>query len=160
FDYHTQAVQFIAFMSIGCRDNNKVDCDVVLDDFNAEDNSAFSKLKDLYELALTDNQGSWQSARAFLPQSYSHSYHFGQNLLSIVSSKGFHASKKFNEEDFKDYYLGALYRKVQQAVSEKFPLLGKYLEILFYPNEDVFNEIRNLTIQDLSKSDLQLLKQL
>ena len=156
FDYHTQAVQFIAFMSIGCRDNNKIDSDVVKH-FNFGDAELFSKLKDLYELALTDNQGSWQTARAFLPQSYSHAYHFGQNLLSIAGTKGFHASKKFNLQDEKDFHLFKLYKRVQACIGEHFPLLALYLEILFSDNEEVFEKIRDLKIEDLSEKDYQLL---
>jgi hypothetical protein len=158
FDYHTQAVQFIAFMSIGCRDNNKIDSDVVIDYLSLDKLDVFSDLKDLYELALTDNQGSWQTARAFLPQSYSHSYHFGQNLLSIVGTKGFHASKKFGD-NYKDIELGLLYRKVQAAVNQKFPLLGYYLEILFNDNEKVFENIRNMNVDMLSIEDLKLFNQ-
>lgn len=156
FDHHTQAVKFIAFMSIGCRDNNKIDSDVIKAKADG-DEELFSHLKDLYELALTDNQGSWQTARAFLPQSYSHAYHFGQNLLSIVGTKGFHASKKFNLDDTHDYHLAILYSKVQKAVAEKFPLLGLYLDVLFSSNnERVFDKIRDLKVEDLHESDYKL----
>lgn len=159
FDYHTTAVQFISFMSIGCRDNNKIDSDVVKNKTN-EDDELFSELKDLYEMALTDNQGSWQSARSFLPQSYSHSYHFGQNLLSIVGVKGFHASRKFNLNDFKEVRLAIVYNKVQKAISKKFPLLGMYLDILWTNNESIFEIIKNLKVSDLAKSDVDLLNKL
>lgn len=159
FDYHTQASKFISFMSIGCRDNNKIDSDVVKEKFE-NDYEIFKGLKDLYEMALTDDQGSWQTARAFLPQSYSHSYHFGQNLLSVISTKGFHASKGFDENDYKDAFLSKVYRKIQLAIMDKFPLLGHYMDIMWTDNEIVFNEIRNLTVEKLAKKDLELLKQL
>lgn len=154
FDHHTQAVQFISFMSIGCRDNNKIDADIVKTEF-FDDSEIFSELKNLYEQALTDNQGSWQTARAFLPQSYSHSYHFGQNLLSIVGTNGFHAMNRFTN-DCKGDMLSILYRNVQNEVHKKFPLIALYLEILWESNDDVFNCIRNLTIDKINKKDLNL----
>lgn len=178
FDYHCTSVQFISFMSIGCRDNNKIDSDVVkgkivkeefvnenhseislkLDDIDKE---VFSELKDLYEIALSDSQGSWQTARAFLPQSYSHAYHFGQNLLSIVGTRGFHASKKFNMSNHKDVYLSKLYEKVVAAVAAKFPLLGLYLELLHAPdNEVVMQKLFNFQVEDLSESDKKLFETL
>lgn len=164
FDYHCTSVQFISFMSIGCRDNNKIDSDVVKkseSDFaQNHDATVFSELKDLYEIALSDSQGSWQTARAFLPQSYSHAYHFGQNLLSIVGTRGFHASKKFNTSNYKDVYLSKLYEKVVAAVAVKFPLLGLYLELLHAPdNEVVMQKIFKFQVEDLSESDLKLFMQ-
>ena len=182
FDYHCTSVQFISFMSIGCRDNNKIDSDVVKERFDfyprvlneneinevfelgpdktTLDHELFSELKDLYEIALSDSQGSWQTARAFLPQSYSHAYHFGQNLLSIVGTRGFHASKKFNTSNYKDFYLSKLYEKVVAAVAVKFPLLGLYLELLHAPdNEVVMQKIFNFQVEDLSESDLKLFMQ-
>jgi len=167
FDYHCTSVQFISFMSIGCRDNNKIDSDVVNDQqflkgemLDTVNNEVFAELKDLYEIALSDSQGSWQTARAFLPQSYSHAYHFGQNLLSIVGTRGFHASKKFNPNNYKDVYLSKLYEKVVAAVGEKFPLLGLYLELLHAPdNEIVMQKIFNFQVEDLSESDLKLFNQ-
>lgn len=158
FDYHCTSVQFISFMSIGCRDNNKIDSDVVKNpDQLGLDNEVFAELKDLYELALTDNQGSWQTARAFLPQSYSHAYHFGQNLLSIVGTKGFHASRKFDLNSHKDLHLSMLYTHVVAAVRAKFPLLGLYLELLHSNNnEEVLQKITNFQVEDLSESDKNL----
>lgn len=167
FDYHCTSVQFISFMSIGCRDNNKIDSDVVIDqrvdlwndksDRIALDREVFSELKDLYEIALSDSQGSWQTARAFLPQSYSHAYHFGQNLLSIVGTRGFHASKKFDLSKSKDLYLSKLYEKVVAAVAADFPLLGLYLELLHAPdNEVIMQKLINFSVDDLSESDKKL----
>lgn len=171
FDYHCTSVQFISFMSIGCRDNNKIDSDVIkgfnhydhaltpeeiqnIYKFRQLDEEVFSELKDLYEIALSDSQGSWQTARAFLPQSYSHAYHFGQNLLSIVGTRGFHASKKFDLSKHKDLYLSKLYEKVVAAVREQFPLLGLYLELLHAPdNEVIMQKLINFKVEDLSESD-------
>jgi len=156
FDYHVQSTQFIAFMSIGCRDNCKLDADIVKNENSLRDVILFSKLKDLYEFALSDGEGSWQTARAFLPQSYSHSYHFGQNLMSLVSTRGFHASRKFDTNDIKDAYLMSIYKKIQIQIVEKFPLLGLYTQILFNDNEFIFEKIRNLRVSDLYSSDLYL----
>lgn len=176
FDYHCTSVQFISFMSIGCRDNNKIDSDVVKERFDyyphalnkneieevfelgpnkpTLDHEVFAELKDLYEIALSDSQGSWQTARAFLPQSYSHAYHFGQNLLSIVGTRGFHASKKFDLSKHKDLYLSKLYEKVVAAVQEQFPLLGLYLELLHAPdNEVIMQKLINFKVEDLSETD-------
>jgi len=171
FDYHCTSVQFISFMSIGCRDNNKIDSDVVKQkllttpnndlelatNWENLDKQVFSELKDLYEIALSDSQGSWQTARAFLPQSYSHAYHFGQNLLSIVGTRGFHASKKFDLTKSKDLYLSKLYEKVVAAVAADFPLLGLYLELLHAPdNEVIMQKLINFSVDDLSESDKKL----
>jgi hypothetical protein len=161
FDYHCTSVQFISFMSIGCRDNNKIDSDVVHSSESEfaqqHDKDVFAELKDLYEIALSDSQGSWQTARSFLPQSYSHAYHFGQNLLSIVGTRGFHASKKFDMTNYKDVYLSKLYEKVIAAVREKFALLGLYLELLHAPdNEVVMQKLLNFKVEDLTESDKNL----
>lgn len=154
FDYHTQ-IPFTAFMSIGCRDNNKADSSVVKDKIEG-DREIFESLKDLYVSIVGDNQGTWQSARAFLPQSYLHSYHFGQNMLSIVGTKGFHASKKFDLNDHRDYALSIVYEEIVKQIGMKFPLLGLYCQILFKDNEYIFNKIRNLQVSDLHSSDLEL----
>lgn len=171
FDYHTQ-IPFTTFMSIGCRDNNKLDSKNVIGVFlHKEDltqkyvKNVVAKLKDLYDENLNkENQGSWQSARSFLLQSYSHSYHFGQNLLSIVGTKGFHASKFFDLSNTEDYYLYLLYQEINLAILLKFPLLGLYSSIVLCKNkieqEKVFQQIRNLKVEDLSETDLQLFNQL
>lgn len=157
FDYHAQTVNFCFFMSQGCRDNNRIDADIIKDNFTELDVEVFTELKDLYEFALTDN-GSWQSARAFLPQSYCHSYHFGQNLLSIISTRGFHASGKF-EDTYKEQALLKVYKEVAKQIGLKFPLIGIYLKMLWEPKENVMNEIRQLSVANLDDKDFQLLNQ-
>ena len=163
FDYHTQTVQFISFMSIGCRDNNKIDADIVKDEYCESDNYVFNKLKDLYEKSLDSDGGSWQTARAFLPQSYSHSYHFGQNLLSMVSTRGFHASKFFNQIDYKEMLLHYLYKKIVREIEKIFPLIGLYLKMMLAENENEVNEIKNLItnlkVSNLSQKDLEFFKE-
>jgi hypothetical protein len=158
FDHHTQT-PFTSFMSIGCRDNNKSDVDIVtLNSLNDKQKNVMTRLKSLYAKALDTDQASWQSARSFLPQSYQHSYHFGQNLLSLVSMKGFNASGKFNESDSKEWAMSKLYLKVIESVAEKFPLIGEYLKIIHNDTEDVLEYIRNIKFEDLSESDKKLFK--
>lgn len=162
FDYHTTNVKFISFMSIGCRDNNKIDSDVVtLDKLSQKEMEVFRELKDLYEIALGSDQASWQSARTFLPQSYSHSYHFGQNLLSLVSTKGFHASKFF-EDDFKDSAMKYLYHKIVEEVKDHFPLIGLYLNMIFDPGvkQTVMKTLHELKLEDLDIKDIELLNKI
>tara|TARA_Y100000296_G_scaffold70572_1_gene85342 strand:+ start:783 stop:1601 length:819 start_codon:yes stop_codon:yes gene_type:complete len=158
FDYHTQ-VPFTSFMSIGCRDNNKSDVDIITVDnkeLSAGEKKLFRDLKDIYAQVLTEDQSSWQSARSFLPQSYQHSYHFGQNLLSLVSMRGFNASRKLDASDIKDRALLSLYKEVIKRVGIKFPLIGHYLEIIFRDTEKVLEEIRGYTYNDLSHKDKAL----
>ena len=158
FDYHAQSVNHCFFSSQGLRDNNRIDADILMDKFDSEDEEIFKELKDLYEFALTDN-GSWQSARAFLPQSYCHSYHFGQNLLSIISTRGFHASGRFGKT-YKEEKLLMIYKKIAEAISNKFPLLGLYTSMLWEDKNKVMQQIKNLTVDTLSESDLKLLNKI
>ena len=159
FDYHTQ-VPFTSFMSIGCRDNNKSDVDIVTSNMaSTKEREVFSRLKGLYAKALDTDQASWQSARSFLPQSYQHSYHFGQNLLSLVSMRGFNASGTFKREDLKENALWQLYVRVRQAVAEKFPLIGNtYLEMVtnHSKRDEILENISNLKFENLSNKDKEL----
>ena len=158
FDYHTQ-VPFTSFMSIGCRDNNKSDVDIVTQfPLNNTHKKVFSRLKSLYARALDTDQASWQSARSFLPQSYQHSYHFGQNLLSLVSMRGFNASGTFRKGDMKEESLRQLYIHVVKAVYTKFPLIGGYLEMVINhkKRDEILENISNLKFEDLSNKDKEL----
>lgn len=175
FDYHTQ-VPFITIMSIGCRDNNKIDSDIVLTEGSepvtagikamyvndVEVEHIFSKLKNLYEEVLDADQSSWQSARTFLPQSYLHAYHFSQNMLAIVGVKGFHASKQFGETE-EEKALMYLYKRIHMKIESQFPLLGLYLNIMFLDKagkENIFDTIRGLKESDLSVQDLKYFNQM
>ena len=158
FDYHTQ-VPFTSFMSIGCRDNNKSDVDIVTQiPLTKTEEKVFSRLKGLYAKALDTDQASWQSARSFLPQSYQHSYHFGQNLLSIVSMRGFNASGTFKKDDLKEYALWRLYVVVVNAIGSKFDLIGRYLNMVIDHDkrDEILEEISNLKFEDLSDNDKEL----
>ena len=158
FDYHATSVNFISFMSIGCRDNNKLDSDVVLvTDLSEEAIDVVNELKNLYQLSLSTEQASWQTARSFLPQSYSHSYHFGQNLLSMVGVRGFHASGFF-KDDYKENMLKALYYVIIDEIAKKFPLIGYYLGMISNPTmkKEVLETITNMKVSDLKEKDIQL----
>lgn len=166
FDYHTQ-VKFMTIMSIGCRDNNKLDSDVVLTD--KTETNIFSDLKDLYEKALTQDGASWQSARSFLPQSYSHSYYFAQNLLAISNSlssfKEFYIEEESQNKIKKEILDLLYYRIIVNAISEKFPLFGEYLSAMFYNytpdnfwllnKSKFFEKLTNMKYEDLSYLDKQ-----
>lgn len=155
FDHHAQTVNFCFFMSQGLRDNNRVDASIIKSEFQEGDAELFSKLKDFYEFTLGDDQGSWQAARSFLPQSYSHSYHFGQNMLSIVSTRGFHAAGRFGKSE-EEQSLLAIYKKVAQQIGTKFPLLEKYVSMIWNDPKEIMQEIKNLKVTDLSQKDLDL----
>ena len=125
---------------------------------NKEKQDVFSDLKDLYEESLIGDGASWQSARAFLPQSYSHSYYFAQNLLAISNSlKSFKEFYIENESQtkYKKYILEHFYESfITDAISVKFPLMGKYLHSLFTDNPGEFvNVIENLTYDQLDIKD-------
>ncbi len=173
FDYHTQ-VPFISIMSIGCRDNSKLDSDIVITPQTVDDitsshvdklislDTVFKDLKNLYEEVLNADQSSWQSARTFLPQSYLHAYHFSQNLLAIVGVKGFHASKFFGNTE-EEIMLRELYCTICFAIHKKFPLIGFYAMICLNSENDKnkrFEEIRNLTVSQLSVEDLKYFNQI
>ena len=113
----------------------------------------------IYADVLNEDQSSWQSGRTFLPQSYQHSYHFGQNLLSLVSMRGFNASGTFKREDLKENALWQLYVRVRQAVAEKFPLIGNtYLEMVtnHSKRDEILENISNLKFENLSNKDKEL----
>ena len=155
FDYHTQ-IKFTSFMSIGCRDNNKIDCDFIFDQETKIDKdikSNLESLKDLYEYVLNQGGGSWQSARTFLPQCYQHSYHFGQNLLSIASMKNFRVLNTLE-----DATLFKLYLEIYEKISKKFPLIGLHISSIFRKdNREIFDTISKLELKDIKQEDLNLL---
>ena len=154
FDSHTQT-PFCTFMSIGCRDNNKLDCDFIFDDktfkkemeklYIGNRENALAKCKNLYKRVLDEGRGSWQSARAFLPQSYQHSYHFSQNLLSL-------ASMKFEGKN--SIEMSILYEKVSASIYLKFPLLGLYLCNIYAQKFSMFKEwLTSITFDGLISVD-------
>lgn len=143
FDKHTQ-VKFMTIMSIGCRDNNKLDSDIIVTDKTYK--NIFLDLKDLYETVLNNEGSSWQSARTFLPQSYSHGYFFSQNLLAISN-----ALIGNNDLDIENLYK----KNITQEIYNNFPLLGEYL-LNVYDNKTqiLFNEkLINTKFEDLNIKD-------
>lgn len=161
FDYHTQ-VKFMTIMSIGCRDNNKLDADVLtFNDPSLADAEIFGMLKDLYELALTGDQASWQSARTFMPQSYSHSYYFSQNVLAISNAlssfKEFHEESNSDESKIKFQALTALYQHfIVPEVYKHFPLIGDYLQNSIRSKEQrdkFFEKLSKMKYSQLTDSD-------
>jgi len=149
FDRHTQT-PFTSFMSIGCRDNNKLDSDFIFQNdkiISDEEKEILNKLKDLYEHVIIKGQGSWQSARTFLPQCYQHSYYFGQNLLSI-------SSMKF-KDDNESKMLVSLYVEITRAIMNKFPLIGAYARTCLDSKEAILEYISHIKYDDLKTEDKQ-----
>jgi len=152
FDKHTQT-PFTSFMSIGCRDNNKLDSDFIFEDEKLVtdlEKQVLNELKDLYEYVIEKGNGSWQSARTFLPQSYQHSYYFGQNLLSI-------SAMKFDENDEHSKMLKILYMAISEAIFKKFPLIGIYVNTIFR-KEETLKYISELDYNRLDIIDKQYLE--
>jgi hypothetical protein len=148
FDRHTQ-VSFTTFMSIGCRDNNKLDSDFIFQNekiVSADEKETLNQLKNLYEYIITKGEGSWQSARSFLPQCYQHSYFFGQNLLSI-------SAIKFNKNDEESKMLKYLYKNIVDKISEAFPLIGYHASQIFTDRNIIYKNISELKYSDLSVLD-------
>ncbi len=160
FDYHAHT-PFCTFMSIGCRDNNKSDADLVLLDYNVgsatheinETTSSFQisalrEAKEVYHYIIKGGNESWQSARAFLPQSYQHSYYFYQNLLSMGSMKfDITSDGGFN---LKYFYVTS----IKNAIAERFPLIGSYIKTILTDRD--FKRIENYK---LKTTDMILLEQ-
>lgn len=131
FDQHARARVGAAFYSIGSRDNNKNDADIILytklydkmqkDEVFGEDvYKHFEEMKRLYSRIIED-RGSWQIARALLPMSYHHPYHFSCNYLSLQGQCN--NRLKFCEEEF----IVGMHWLIRERIKEKFPLLADHL---------------------------------
>lgn len=135
FDQHARARIGSTFFSIGSRDNNKLDSRIILytklydkcfnkdgsiNSFGERLSKHFIEMKDIYENVIED-KGSWQIARAVLPMSYNHSYHFSQSFLAMQGQ----CSRRlmFCEEEF----IVALHWLIRERVKERYPLLANYL---------------------------------
>jgi thymidylate synthase ThyX len=132
FDQHARARIGAHFMSIGTRDNNKLDADILLyDDImqRMEKEPEYKKKveewvklsKDIYEESISYSESSWQTGRAFLPQSVAHSYVFGMNYLAL---KGQMARRLMACEQ---EGIVALHWLIRKEIDDKFPLLANYL---------------------------------
>ncbi len=118
FEEHAREMsQFTTYLSIGCRDNNKLDASMV-QSTEMVDESYFNLAKDNYEEIIKDGEGSWQSARAVLPLSYHHPYLFYTSLLSLISNfRRSRGQEKIRPE------LCFLIQQCVDAVGEKCPLI-------------------------------------
>jgi len=133
FDQHARARLGMHFMSIGTRDNNKLDADFLLYDeaieqtkkdpeYKAKVDQWVKLTKDLYEETINLSESSWQTGRCFLPQSINHSYVFGTNYIALKGQ----CSRRlmFCEQEG----ISALHWKLKAEVDSKFPLLGNFLK--------------------------------
>ncbi len=132
FDQHARARVGTAFASIGTRDNNKLDADFLLypdvckrmesdPEYKERVEQWIKTTKNLYEDTISTGQGSWQSARAFLPMSTNHSYVFTQNYLALKGQCGRRLMA------CEESSIVALHMVLRELVGRKFPLLANYL---------------------------------
>ncbi|MAG47152.1 hypothetical protein CL617_00980 [archaeon] len=133
FDQHARARVGAHFMSIGTRDNNKLDADILLYDdvtermdkepeYKEKVEEWIKKTKDLYEDSINYSESSWQTGRAFLPQSVNHSYIFGMNYLAL---KGQMARRLMACEQ---EGIVALHWLIREQIADIFPLLANFLQ--------------------------------
>jgi len=133
FDQHARARIGAHFMSIGTRDNNKLDSRFLFYDHIVErmkKDPAYKEMvetwiklsKDLYENTINESDSSWQVGRAFLPQSVNHSYVFGMNLAALRGQMSRRLMACEQEG------IVALHWKVRKLVADKFPLIGEFMQ--------------------------------
>ncbi len=132
FDQHARARIGTHFMSIGTRDNNKLDAPFLLyddiikrmdsdEEYKNKVEEWIKMTKLLYQDTISNSEASWQTGRAFLPQSVNHSYVFGVNYLAL---KG-HCSRRLMACEQEG--IVALHWLIRNKIEEKFPLLANYL---------------------------------
>lgn len=118
--------------SIGCRDNNKLDCPWILYpelyeelQNNKQLKSDFEewtkKTKDLYEKILSTGNGSWQTSRAVLPMSYSHSW---TSYTSLLALKGQMSRRLMPCEETP---IVLMFWRMRSEIEKHFPLIANYL---------------------------------
>lgn len=113
FEEHAREMsQFTTYLSVGCRDNSKLDASMVTE---AEESDYFVRAKANYRYIIEDGQESWQSARTVLPMGYHHPYLFYTSLLCLMMN-----FRKFREREG----LGDLLDACVSAVGERHPLLA------------------------------------
>lgn len=133
FDQHARARIGAHFMSIGTRDNNKLDSRFLFYDHiiqRMEKDPQYKEMveswikltKDLYEITINESDSSWQIGRAFLPQSINHSYVFGMNLAALRSQMSRRLMACEQEG------IVALHWKIRNLIAEKFPLLAEFMQ--------------------------------
>lgn len=132
FDQFVRARIGCGHASIGSRDNNKVDAAFLLYPSlykeiqnNTELKNKFEawvkQTKDLYCDILNTGEGSWQTSRAVLPMSYSHSWVSYFNLLAL---KGQMARRLMACEEAP---MVLIFWKMRQEIENKFPLIANFL---------------------------------
>lgn len=156
FNKHTEVAKIgCTFYSIGCRDNNKLDTDFIIRENVQVDyeqmQKYFKESKELYKDCLDTEGGSWQSARAFLPLAYQHSYHFSQNMLSFL--------RMYPRMD-KDPELSILYNKLLDSLNDK-QLTLFYVAIKTNKRlkEATQNEIFDFSLIELSELENKLINE-
>lgn len=133
FDQHARARVGTHFMSIGTRDNNKLDSTFLFYDhimqrmeqepeYKAQVEAWIKITKDLYETTIIGNESSWQMGRAFLPQSIKHSYVFGSNLIALKGQM----SRRLQACEQEG--IVALHWKIRALVEDKFPLIANFFK--------------------------------
>lgn len=133
FDQHARTRIGTHFMSIGTRDNNKLDADFLLYDdviqrmnkdpeYKKEVESWVKTTKDLYEKTIAFSESSWQSGRCFLPQSINHSYVFGTNLLALKNQMARRLMACEQEG------IVTLHWLLRKEVENKFPFLASFMK--------------------------------
>ena len=92
-----------------------------LTDFGRQAIRTLLATKEMYKQVIDDGKGSWQTARAFLPMSYHHPYHFSMNFLALQGQCA--RRMQFCEEEF----IVGLHWLLRETIREKFPLMANYL---------------------------------
>lgn len=132
FDQHARARLGTHFMSIGTRDNNKLDSRFLFYDHimqRMEKDPEYKKMvedwvkltKDLYENTISESGSSWQIGRAFLPQSINHSYIFGINYIALKNQMGRRLMACEQEG------IVTLHWLLRKEVDDRFPLLASFM---------------------------------
>lgn len=148
FEEHAREInQFITFLSVGCRDNNKLDASVITPSNPPGLESYCELAKENYRGIIEDGQQSWQSARSVLPMGYHHPYFFYTSYLALFMS----CRKYFDNADHQE--LALLLRRCSDAVGARYPLLGRCL-LGEKPTEDYHCEVRGRDIE-LFEADLE-----
>jgi hypothetical protein len=118
--------------SIGCRDNNKLDCPWILypelyeelqknPSLKSHFDEWTKKTKDLYEEILATGRGSWQMSREVLPMSYSHSWTSYTSLLALIGQM----NRRLMPCEEAPIVL--MFWRMREEIAKKFPLIGNYL---------------------------------
>ena len=131
FDQHAR-VRLAGHMSIGCRDNTKLDAPFILypelykeinekPELKEQFENWVKTTKDMYETILKSGCGSYQTARAVLPMSYNHSF---TTTIDLLSLKGQMSRRLMACEESPIVFM---YWKLKQEIKNVTPLIANYL---------------------------------